>query len=270
MEKITVDTCVDEINETLKINIQMLEKEGIVYLLDFKCLKTMEIDKAIYEHKEHELYVSKIYPYIISINYRAQQRLFYEQLPIFKGLLPLINEGIDSFYAEKYISSYVSLVPVIEGLILRWAGKKGDTSSYKVNDLIEPKITNLLETMKDVPWCCHNLKLLDHIICNYFYKRSSEKTVKTMFNRNVVSHLLNDPEYLASQKNTLRLLTIIDLIAICYSYDYKLETGGVIGNSYCYKYQELGQETIAKYARHYSFINSLSKFGDHCLNNIIK
>mgnify|MGYP006962946564 CR=1 FL=1 len=80
-----------------------------------------------------------------------------------------------------------------------------------------------------------------------------------MFNRNVMMHLLNDPTTPISHKNCMRLLTIIDLIANCYLYDYPLEAGGTIGNTACYKYQEEGQEEIKRLTITYYLIQELTQ-----------
>lgn len=252
----------DELQDLLVVNKEMLKKEGIIYLPDMHYLKTIEIDHAFFADDRKcgknlvNLYREKLYSLVASFQYRAEQRLLYEQLPIFQRLIPLMDEVLENFFSEKYISSYLTLVPVVEGLLLRWAQKKKEIKNFNFDVFIKEKIVELKHKYSGDLWIGHNLDLLEHIITDFFFAHSNDNNIETMFNRNVVSHLLNDPDYINSQKNCLRLFTIIDLIAKCYTYDFQLEGDGYIefpqGGIFCEKYlaerQEIIKENIAKYS----------------------
>lgn len=254
----------NELEDLLQINKEMLQKEGIIYLPDMWYLKTREINEALFKDNMQcgsnleNLYKSKIYPLVSSYHYRAQMRLLYEQLPIFQGLLPLLDEVLLLFFARKYISAYMTLLPVVEGLLLRWADKLKDIDTFKFRDFIEAKSQKVIKNHQKDMWCRHNFELLKFIICEFLFKRSDKFSIETMFNRNVALHLLNDPEYLQSQKNCMRLFTIIDLIANCYIYDHPLAGGGRIGNTFCYKFQEEGQKRVEILAKEYCAVEVIS------------
>lgn len=254
-----------ELKDLSEINKKMLETEGIIYLPDMWCLTTREIYTAFFNDGKKcgdnltTLFRNKLYPLVSSPKYRAQMRLLYEQFPIFQGLLPLLDEILFSFFQSRFNVSYVALFPVVEGLLLRWANKKKEIKDFKMYDFISSKKNDILKKHPNDAWCKHNFDLLEFIICNFLFKHSDKKSVETMFNRNVMMHLLNDPTTPISHKNCMRLLTIIDLIANCYLYDYPLEAGGTIGNTACYKYQEEGQEEIKRLTITYYLIQELTQ-----------
>jgi len=248
-----------ELADLLEINKQMLEKEGIIYLPDMRCLTTREIYTSFFNDGETcgnnliLLFTKELYPFVSSSQYRAQMRLLYDQLPIFKGLLPLLDEVLFNFFTHRFNVAYVALLPVVEGLLLRWANRKKDTQDFKIRDFIDSKRKEILEKHLNDMWCKHNFELLKFIICDFLFKHSDKQSIETMFNRNVMMHLLNDPNTPVSHKNCMRLLTIIDLIANCYLYDHPLE-GGKIGNTSCYKYQEQTQEKLKQISIMYNLI----------------
>jgi hypothetical protein len=49
----------------------------------------------------------------------------FENLPAFHHFTPLVEAAIVAYYQENYISAFLTLVPVVEGLILRWEGFDG-------------------------------------------------------------------------------------------------------------------------------------------------
>ena len=259
----------DELRDLLTINKEMLKKEGIIYLSDMQHLKTIEFDNAFFTDNGScgenllNLYRKKIYSLVAGFQYRAEQRLLYEQLPIFLGLLPLIDEVIENFFSQKYISAYLALVPAVEGLLLRWAQKNKESNNFSFKKFIKNKVIELKQRYSNSTWTKCNLDLLEYIIVDFFFAHSDENYIETMFNRNVVSHLLNDPNYLNSKKNCLRLFTIIDLIAKCYTYDFPLEGGGSIelpyGKILCEKYLADGQDIIKKNMMKYKIISNLAK-----------
>ena len=196
----------DELEDLLRINKEMLQKEGIMYLPDMWCLKTVEVYSALFKDNMQcgdnlkNLFNNKIYLLVSSYHYRAQMRLLYEQLPIFQGLLPLLDEVLLLFFARKYISAYITLLPVVEGLLLRWADKLKDIDNFKFRDFMKAKSQEVINNHSGNMWCKHNFELLKFIVCEFLFKRSDAHSIDTMFNRNVVLHLLNDPEYLQSNQ----------------------------------------------------------------------
>jgi len=256
----------DELEDLLRINKEMLQKEGIMYLPDMCCLKTVEVYSALFKDNMQcgdnlkNLFNNKIYLFVSSYYYRAKMRLLYEQFPIFQGLLPLVDEVLLLFFAHKYISAYIALFPAVEGLLLRWANKLKDIDNFKFRDFMKAKSQEVINNHSGDMWCKHNFKLLKFIICDFLFEHSDKCSIETMFNRNVALHLLNNPEYLQSQKNCMRLFTIIDLIANCYSYDYPLQKGGRIDNTFCYEFQEKEQEKVKKMAQEYYTIDVIANY----------
>lgn len=164
----------DELEVLLEINKHMLQNEGIIYLPDMYFLKTIEIDTALFKDNmqcgEHlvKLFREKLYPLVSNYEYRAEMRLFYEQIPVFQGLLPLMDEVLFLFFAHKYISAYIALCPIVEGILLRWAGKLRDTNKFNFYQFIKEKTQKNIESNPEDMWRVHNFKLLEFIVCDFF------------------------------------------------------------------------------------------------------
>ncbi len=257
-------TIKDEINDILRINKQMLEEDGLVYLLEFKTMVGYDFKKALISDNDKcgenikKLYNKCIKPHIVSPEYRAEQRILYEQLEIFNSTIPLIDEVLESFFMQNFICAYISLIPLVERLLLKWSGMS-PLKTFKPKDFIEERVELLKNKNKESNWDIHNLELLKHIISKFFFVRSNNKNIEHMLNRNVISHGLNDITRDKAKENVIRLFSIIDLIALCYKLEFPLEGGGTVKISernilLCEKYYELNQGRIKNFARYYATI----------------
>ncbi len=242
----------EEIKIILSINKQMIKYNGLFYILDFRCFSTKQFFDALHNNQIENLYSGRIFPLLTNPTYRAEQFLLYRQLPIFHPILPLIEEAIKSYFATNYIVAYFSLVPAVEGLLRRWHGNPYD----EINPIafVNRKTAELKNTLREshenaLNWQGHNLELLKYSIKNFFARPNNNET-SHKFNRNIISHLLDMPNIMNAQENCLKLLSIIDLIAKCYTYEHPLPGGGRIemGSSciFCAKYLEEGQPEIQK------------------------
>ena len=84
-----------------------------------------------------------------------------------------------------------------------------------------------------------------------------------MYNRNLVSHLLGDIDFLKAAKNSTRIFSIIDLIAICMSYEIQFETGEIetpYVKRITAKYIIEGKNFVDNLKERYSYLSTVKIF----------
>jgi hypothetical protein len=126
-----------------------------------------------------------------------QKKGRFEEFEYFKKFVPLIDAATLSFYRINFISSYLTLTPIIEGIIIRWMGySDGDEKPefedirkfFKNSHRRQPCPSNIL---------FHDIykKACDKILNQHFYRPSDRGSFYANFNRHVASHLLNDNQF---------------------------------------------------------------------------
>lgn len=158
----------------------------------------------------------------ISPNLRAlQKRGRIEVLEPFKPFSKLVDAAVLSYYRGNYISCYLTLLPVVEGVILRWMGytesdEKPDFEKirkfFKSPALRQPCPTNIMFHEVYVKAC-------DKILNYHFFRNTKASgNAYANFNRHVASHLLNDSQF-ATKSNCIRLLALLDIMTEVYVYE---------------------------------------------------
>jgi hypothetical protein len=154
-----------------------------------------------------------------------------EKLPHFNLFTKMVDAATISYYRQNYISCYMTLLPVIEGIIIRWMG-------FEPTDDKPPfeKIRSFFKKTIQRQPCPYNIlfhnifiKACDKIINDHFYKPSSNGLAYGNFNRHVASHILNNEEF-ANKENCFRLFLLIDTMTEIYinegrQYDHRFDLG---------------------------------------------
>lgn len=149
-----------------------------------------------------------------------QKKGRFEKFEYFKLFSQMIDAAVLCFYRSNFISCYLTLVPIIEGIIIRWMGfvenaDKPDFEDirnfFKKSAARQPCPTNIL---------FHNIytKACDKILNEHFYKPTSKGFSYANFNRHVASHLLNNEQF-ATRENCLRLFILLDTMTEIYFYE---------------------------------------------------
>ncbi len=146
-----------------------------------------------------------------------------EKFDYFKVFSKIIDAAIISYYRANFISCYLTLIPVIEGVIIRWMG-------YNENEG-KPEFENIRKFFKNSALrqpCPHNIqfhnvfvKACDKILNNHFYKPTTAGNSHSNFNRHVASHLLNDNQF-ATKENCIRLFILLDTMTEIYLYESRI------------------------------------------------
>ena len=209
----------DEIADIIQVNNQLFQ-----YALSMPTFCTMHEFKTIKAFIDDK---SKVINYIKRItmepNIRAAQQIGrFEKIPLFEEFSKIINAGLLSYYRGNYISSYMTLVPVIEGIILRWYGYPNNIGSNKPSF---DKVKNFIKkTYQRQPMPSNILfmevhsKIADKILKEHFFKPSTDGDAYDNFNRHLALHFLNKNKFI-TEENIMRLFILLDLLSEIYIYE---------------------------------------------------
>lgn len=222
-EKKTNVSCTsnDEIESILALNEKLAD-----YALSVPPTSTMaevnELEKLVSDMSENEHKVIAIIEVAtMSPRFRAlQKKGRLQHFSIFKEFSSVIEAATISYYRENFISSYLTLVPVIEGILLRWlgysgGGKKPEFDSlkkfFKNSNIRQPCPGNAL--FHEV-----YIKACDKILTDHLYKSSENGSAYSNFNRHLAAHLLSNSQF-ATKDNCIRLFMLIDVMTEIFHYE---------------------------------------------------
>lgn len=148
----------------------------------------------------------------------------FEYSPAFQSFTPLVEAAIIAYYQENYTSAFLTLVPVVEGLILRWSGFDGTGPESKPefeairkfvgnSCLRQPNPGNVL--FHDV-----YVKASQAILTKHLYLNSETGSAYANFSRHLAAHLLSNESF-ATQPNCVRLFILLDALLKVHIYETK-------------------------------------------------
>lgn len=146
-----------------------------------------------------------------------------EKFEYFKVFSKLIDAAILSYYRTNFISCYLTLLPVIEGVIIRWMGYTETSTKPEFEDV--RKFFKNSAQRQPCPYnvLFHNvyIKACDKILNNHFYKPTTSGNSWANFNRHVASHLLNDNQF-GTKENCIRLFILLDAMTEIFVYESRI------------------------------------------------
>jgi hypothetical protein len=137
----------------------------------------------------------------------------------FKTAAKFVDAATLSFYHGNYISSFMTLAPVIEGILIRWMGYSGNGESRSLK-----KYASFLNILTG-----GSLALVIFCFTTFFQKPASKLSTNTStslpqggahahFNRHLASHLLRNAAF-ATKENCIRLFILLDALSEIYVYE---------------------------------------------------
>lgn len=138
----------------------------------------------------------------------------------FRSFASLVEAATLCYYRGNFASAYLTLVPVIEGVILRWAGYDGTGDKPEFETI--RKFFNVPHVRQPCPgnplfyevYC----RACDKILSDHLYQPSVRGAAYGDFNRHQAAHLLNDSRF-ATRENCVRLFLLLDTMAEIYYYE---------------------------------------------------
>ncbi|WP_121811323.1 hypothetical protein [Mucilaginibacter kameinonensis] len=159
--------------------------------------------------------------FTMDFNRRVHQKIGrFEHYRYFKTFTKLIDAAVLCYYRMNFISCYLTLVPIIEGILIRWMGyAENDTKPefedirkfFKNSHVRQPSPGNILFHQVYIKAC-------DKILNEHFYRPTDSGNSYANFNRHVASHLLNDTQF-ATRQNCMRLFLLLDTMTEIYYYE---------------------------------------------------
>jgi len=210
-----------EITEINSINNRMVDfalcLPATATMAEFKQVKDLLSDMPANEHK----LISLVENAVLDPRIRAlQKKGRFEHFAAFKEFVHLIEAATVCFYRGNYLSSYMTLVPVIEGIILRWIGYNGQGDKPEFEEI--RKFFFKAHTRQPCPRnpLFHEVfaRACDKILNEHLYKPSQHGAAHANFNRHLAAHLLYDSQF-ATKENCIRLFLLVDIMSELYLYE---------------------------------------------------
>ncbi|WP_016809430.1 hypothetical protein [Klebsiella oxytoca] len=186
-------------------------------MTDFRQLKKIAESNPV----DEKALIKIIESIIMTTKSRAHmQKGRFEHYSIFKNLSNLTEAATLCYYRKNYQSAFLTLVPVIEGALLRWI-------NYNSNES-KPEFDSLRKFFRSGHFrqpCPGNplfydifSKVADKIINEHLYKPSNRGDAYSNFNRHLAVHLLSDNTF-ATKDNCVRLFLLLDIMSELYYYE---------------------------------------------------
>lgn len=211
----------DEIKEIIALNHKLADYALTVPTLasmhDFRNLEQLSIGMPSNEHKVFSIIEEcTMCPRIRALQKKGRLETF----KIFKEFSKLIDAATLSYYRQNYFSAYLTLVPVIEGILLRWLGFQGNGKKPEFEDL--RKFFRNSHVRQPCPGnpLFHEvyIKACDKILTEHLFRPSESGDAYSNFNRHLAAHLLRDSPF-ATKENSIRLFLLIDVMTEIYYYE---------------------------------------------------
>ena len=160
-----------------------------------------------------------ILPIVMEIRMRALQQVGrYMKIPIFQEFAYFIDSATLAFYRGNMAAAFLTIVPVIEGILLRSMGfpniltKKPEFKEIKEfigRSIYRNPIPGLPQFFELY------ISVADDIFRNHFYLNTEEGDAHGFFNRHLALHML-DNKIFYSVDNVVRAFLLLDLMGEIY------------------------------------------------------
>ena len=147
------------------------------------------------------------------------------QLPVFKEFAYIVDSAAFAYYRMNVVGCLFALVPVIEGILLRWQGWSVASTVRK------PSFKDSIRFLQDSPrrqpfptlphFYDATLTSVVGILQRHFFKDSSAGPSHDHFNRHLILHLLDDQAF-CTPTNAQRAFLLIDLLSDLYVSENRL------------------------------------------------
>ncbi|MFW3399594.1 hypothetical protein [Aliarcobacter butzleri] len=211
----------DEIKDLIKLNNDManfaLSLPIIATMADYERVKMFLEDMP----KNETILLALVEEITMSPRIRAlQKKGRFEHFQPFIEFVDFIEAATLCYFRGNYISSYLTLVPIVEGIMLRWLGYYGQGKKPDFETL--RKFFSKSYTRQPCPGnpLFHEVytKVCDKIVNEHLYKPSDQGQSYANFNRHLAVHLLGSSQF-TTKENCIRLFLLIDTMTELYHYE---------------------------------------------------
>lgn len=207
-----------------------INREIAKYALAFPIIGTVSEAKRILEilrkpNIDLEKIEEIVFRAVMDPRIRAVQLVGrFLKIDIFMEFAYFINAGTLSYYRGNVAAAFLTLIPTIEGVILRWIGypsqvtKKPDFEKIKnfIGNTIYRNPTPLMPNFI-ASW----IEAADEIFTEHLYKPSTSGAAQDDFNRHLALHML-DKRPFYSHNNVMRAFLLLDILTEVYICEKRL------------------------------------------------
>jgi hypothetical protein len=141
----------------------------------------------------------------------------FMKLPPFDEFAYLVDAAALSFYRGNIPSAFITIIPVVEGVLLRWQGYKGGANKPTFPMMIQfLKDTSVRQHLPSLPLFFDSwLETTVRIVDTHLYRHTKTGPAIDHFNRHLALHLLEDQKF-ATRENIMRAFLLVDLLSDLY------------------------------------------------------
>lgn len=199
---------------------------------DFLCIPPYQrvngkfIDECMSFTDDVKQLYSKISETVINPSQRAYQMEYkFKKANIFSQYIPVIEYSVYDALQGNWICAYLSLLPVVEALLRKWAAEYPSLSFNKMKGfgkILSKYLQNNLQVFDDdrITLVNEHIDFLRHMITEVLYvdfDAYEDAQFTDIFNRNLALHKLEGViDIRTGLHNVTRTLLIIDIIAELY------------------------------------------------------
>jgi hypothetical protein len=188
---------------------------GYASVADLDAIETCLGQTPIPEATIHQ----RLFALVMQPRVRAQQLVGrFLKISLFEEFAYLIDAASMAFYRGNRVCAFLSLLPVIEGLLLRWQGYPGPVAS---RPSYKKSIQFLADAPTRQPYPASVLFFVSWgdaaaaILRDHLFLDTTSGTAVGYFSRHLALHLLEDREF-ATTENIARLFLLLDVLSDLY------------------------------------------------------
>lgn len=262
----------------MNINEQLSQKYALA-LPHGASMSTLISLRDALDHDRKQEIERLLFIFVMEPTYRA--RLLanrYNKVEFFREFAYLIEASYFAYLRHNYAAAFMTIIPVIEGVILRWAATKDPKWAqqkmkfWEMHAFVQgtPRRTPLLSVplFADI-WAATCASILK----DNFYKDTKSGPSVSNFNRHLALHMIEDKEF-CTPFNIARTFLLLDLLGslylaehyqtdiidmstpediLPYSSNYLSLIRGATGNI---------ERTMSRYARYKTLMDAHDRLGD--------
>ncbi len=142
-------------------------------------------------------------------------------IPCFKDICSIVDFAYISYCRGNPIGVYFSLLPIVEGIILRWMGIAGARLKFdEIKKWVKNKKNNS-QLLNSHPFAPIWVEALSRILVDEFFKYTGDNPTYAYFNRHAGAHLLQNFNLNAIRGLSMRIFIIIELLVEIYVIENK-------------------------------------------------
>lgn len=179
---------------------------------------SMQVVSAVNAHIANGQ-IDELADYIVMLimepTYRARLVLKrYNEISLFKEFAHLIEASYFAFLRDNFAAAFMTILPVIEGIISRWADRPHKMSFPEMWEFVRktPERNPLLSLplFADI-WAETCASIMEH----HFYKKTTKGSAFADFNRHLALHLIQSKDF-CTHRNIMRAFLLLDLLGDLY------------------------------------------------------